>query len=400
VFYQKSDFVFHDKIEIYPASVIGALTGPDGVDVQTPRTFKQKTDLSAVFGQFTWNFREDMRFNLGARLTTEDKEASRSVVFKNLDPTLPLANLAGTAAVFAQYFKAEEHNIAGDRSTTKFTPAVSIQYDSSEDTMLYTSIAKGFKSGGFDARANTLPDSPVHDGSFEFDDEEAVTYEIGSKSTLFDGVAELNTAVFLTKYDNMQVSIYDGSFGFNVTNAGASTSKGVEFDGRWRLTESFFLSGNLGYLDFEWDEFADGQCYFGQTPDSNGPSGPKCDYAGKTNRYTADWSGNLGINYQHYIKGFLFRATLDSFYTSEYLLTQTLDPKAKQDAYSNFDAMLGLSDTEETWQVSIIAKNLTDEVILTNADATPLAGDNLGTPGNFAVIAPPRTFALNVGAKF
>src|SRR5262249_30762620 len=135
----------------------------------------------------------------------------------------------------------------------------------------------------------------VDEGSFEFEDEKALSYEVGSKLTLLGDTLELGIAFFYTTFDNLQVSIFDGTLGFNFGNAAQATTQGMELDGRWAITEKWSLGGSLGYLDFEFDDFPNGQCNQGQTPTD--PVTGKCDYSGKSNQYVADWSGAGSVTY-------------------------------------------------------------------------------------------------------
>ena len=52
--------------------------------------------------------------------------------------------------------------------------------------------------------------------NFEFEDELATAYELGAKMALADGAAELNFAIYHVKYEEMQVSVFDGVAGFVV----------------------------------------------------------------------------------------------------------------------------------------------------------------------------------------
>ena len=90
-------------------------------------------------------------------------------------------------------------------------------------------MGSGFKGGGFDARFLKTDDNPA----FEYEDEEVLTFEIGSKMTLLDGMMNLNLAAFYSEVDDYQVSIFDGSTSFLVTNAAKIETRGVEADLRW-----------------------------------------------------------------------------------------------------------------------------------------------------------------------
>ena len=164
------------------------------------------------------------------------------------------------------------------------------------------------------------------------------------------------------------------SLGFNVGNAGAATTMGLELDGRLALTEHLMVSGALAFLDFEFTEFDNGQCYQGQTPDSFVDGTPYCDYKGKTNQYVADYSGNLSFAYSRMVSSDLeFRGITDFVFTGDYNSSQNLDPSQEQDGYVKVNLRLSLADVAAGWEVALLAKNLTDETVVSYSNDTPLA---------------------------
>ena len=48
-------------------------------------------------------------------------------------------------------------------------------------------------------------------GSFEYKPEKAFSLEAGTKMSLLNNTADVNVTVFRTKFDNLQVSIFDGT---------------------------------------------------------------------------------------------------------------------------------------------------------------------------------------------
>ena len=274
--------------------------------------------------------------------------------------------------------------------------------------MLYGTLSRGFKSGGYDARSNASPDNnqirplqnPDSDplilvGSFEYEEEQATSLEIGAKTTLLDGAAELNIAAFYTEYDDLQVSIFDGTLGFNVGNAGAATTMGIELDGRIALTENLMMTGALAFLDFEFTDYDNGQCYQGQPADSVVDGVAYCDYKGKTNQYVADYSGNLTFVYTTMLTSDIeFRGGADFVFTGDYNSSQNLDPSQEQDAYVKTNLRLGLSDVSAGWEVALLAKNLTDETVISYSNDTPLANSIFGSTGHYGFVEPPRSFAI------
>ena len=243
--------------------------------------------------------------------------------------------------------------VSGTRDKTKFSPEVKFVWDVSDDALLYFTWAQGFKSGSFDFRANNRGVSPTMAESFEFDDEEATNFELGGKFSLAGGAAEINAAAFFTDFSDLQISIFDSGLGFNVGNAATAEVLGLEVDGRWAATENLMITGGFAVTDFEFTNFENGQCYFGQTPnvDFDGNGTPElCSYTGNSNQMVSDFQGNLGFNFNYPVFDDMeFTALVDIFYTSEYDASATFDPALVQDGYSMYNLRLGIGPSR--WQL-------------------------------------------------
>lgn len=400
VFYQTSRLNFFDTLLVNDSSilipVIDALAGP-GVGVLvantgTPRTLDQDTDTLAFFGQATWSINDRTRLNFGARLSHDKKSASRQLTITDIEGNpLPPETAPFTEGLYAFLFNVTNHDLAGSLSETSFMPSLSLQYDATDNTMLYGSFARGVKSGGFDARSNNSPDNG---GTFEFNAEEADSFELGSKITLAHGGAEINLALFYTEFEDLQISTYDGVLGYNVQNAARAVSRGIEIDGRWMLTQNWLLSGSVAWTDFEFKEFQ-GQCWFGRPPDAS--DGINCDYSGQTNLMIPEYSGALSAAYNlTFGSGWGFNGVLDVLFSDDYLLTPNLDPRLTQDSFIRLNARLSIRLPNENWEIALIGKNITDEAILNFGNDVPLAGTSFGAPGFFAFVEQPRSVGLQL----
>ncbi len=416
IYYQESELDFTDEFFVPSNSIlIGAVNSvsPGAGDLlsatSAPRTFQQDADLWSAFTQVTWNITDSFRLILGGRFSSEDKSATRVLDITNIDgtPIVPSALKAGVEQVYASSFQFETHNLKSDRGEDKFAPSVTAEWDVNEEVLLYATTSQGFKSGGYDVRSNASPNANpnptlnflVPRGSFEYDEEESISFEFGAKTTLLDGAAELNVALFYTEYSDLQVSIFDGRVGFNVGNAAEAETQGLEIDGRWRLTESLTLLGAIAFLDFEFTDYPNGQCNQGEAPTSI--DGINCDYKGKTNQYVADWSGNLGLDYFTTLGSQLeLRSTLDVIFTDDYNPSQTLDPVLDQSGYTKVNARIALSDTDSVWEVALVGKNLTDEDIMTYGNATPLAFSTFGAKSRYTFYERDRSVALQGTYRF
>ncbi len=389
LFYQTSDLKFNDDFFVPTGSALTNLSATFA-DSHTRRQFDQDSDLWSVFAQATLNMSDAVRLTLGGRYTDETKDGYREVITDSPAPGAVFPGGTTEYDIAQNVLRAEEHTISGSRSETSFTPLANLQVDLNDNVMVYATYTTGFKSGGFDARSNASPDptvgvpaaittiagvapSPV--GVFEFEEEEATSFEIGTKMSLLDGQAELNIAAYKTDYDDLQVSIFDGGLGFNVGNAAKATVQGLEFDGRLRATEQLTLSGSLGYLDFEFKDFDDGECYFRQTDSITNAALGTCSLDGKRQVYTPEITANLAADFIAAISDDLeFRATLDLNYSDDYLTSQALDPRTEQDAFTKVGLRLSISDTEGDWEVAIVGKNLTDESVNVFSAEVPTSG--------------------------
>ena len=411
IFYQQSDLDFVDRIAVPSDGIFAVLNavgnrlGP-AVNRSVVRDYSLETDLWAVFAQATWNISDAWHLTAGMRYTSEDKDASRRLNIANTTTGEILDSQDASPPVFLNFFmiqteQSEGHSLRGSRSETSFTPMVSLQWDVSEDIRLYGSITTGFKAGGFDARANVID-------SWEFEEEEATAYELGAKTRFWDGRGELNLALYHTDYDDLQISQFDGTLGFNVGNARETEVQGVELDGRLALSESFSISYALAYLDHEFKDFDNGNCYTGQI-DSRDPQSDAnqdgfdddgiCSYTGQSGQYTPEYTGNLLLDYVRQMGAFSFRASLNLSYWDEQNIHQDLDPEYVIDSYTRTDLRLALES--EHWLFAVYGRNIADEEIITYAGNVPLSNSGLIRADTiYAFIAPPETWTFKVQYRF
>jgi outer membrane receptor protein involved in Fe transport len=430
LYYQTSEHDFADQIIVNPTSVLVPALGAAGALVagtQASRLATVDNDVLSVFAQFNFHFSDAFTLQLGGRYTQDERDGFRTLSITDLDfQPLPAPQI-GAPLVYAQGFGITSTNLAvlaglgvpgaapllgalgtlpveGDRDTSKFSPEVKFIWNVDDNALFYASWSRGFKSGSFDFRANNRNFYPDMESSFEFNDEEATNIELGAKLTLADGAAEFNLAVFNTDYEDLQISIFDGILGFNVGNAASADILGLEADLRWAATDNLTISGGVAITDFEFTDFKNGQCYFGRPPDVDidGDGTPElCDYTGNTNQMVSDLQGNLTFDYRIPVGSSLeFGALLDLFYTDEYHASATFDPKLIQDAYTMLNLRLALGAESGRWQIAVLGKNLTDEIVLSFGGDTPLAGSTFGSQSNYAFFGAGRMVTLQGQVRF
>jgi iron complex outermembrane recepter protein len=379
LFYQGSDLDFHDNVHVPSNSVvIGTAISPALLGASTMRDFTQETSLYAAFAQATWNINDRNRLLLGGRYTQETKDARRHQYHVTPGGTvLPIGTTTSPYNLLWKTFKIDPHDIPGEYDEPSFTPQIIYQFDLTKANRIYASYTTGFKSGGFDVRSNSAPTElggiftgDDTNGTWEFKDEKVKNYEIGGKFLLADGSLEVNAALFRSEFTDMQTSQFDGGISFIVTNAGEAVVKGLEIDSRWAITNDLLMRGGAALIDFTYTKFENGPCSFNQTPNASN----FCDHSGKTREFVPELQGNVGWDYSiHFSNGLKLVNTLDVIYSDKYFTTPDLEPEMEQSSYVKLNARIGLSGSDDKWELALIGKNLTDETVVTYANGLPLA---------------------------
>lgn len=432
LYYQTSDHEYRDQIIVEPTSIlvpaINARTmstqGNLVAGTEANRIATVENDVISAFAQFNWHISDVITLQLGGRFTQDERDGFRTMtILAQGGAPLPVAQFAAPL-IYGSLFGITSTNlsspllgpsgaglqallgtlpVSGNRDKTKFSPDVKLVWDVSDDVMLYASWAQGFKSGSFDFRANNRNFYPDMATSFEFEDEENTNFEVGGKFAI-GSIAEINATAFFTDYENLQISIFDGVLGFNVGNAAKAETKGLEVDVRVAAGDYLTISGGLAYLDFEFTDFENGQCYFGRPPDTDldGDGTPElCSYTGMSNQMVSDWQGNVAFDFRIPIGSSLeLSALLDVFYKGDHHTSNTFDPALIQDAYTKVNARIGLGAESGRWEIAVLGRNLTDEEVLQFGGDTPLSALISSGKSNYAFFSQGRTLSVQGTLRF
>lgn len=335
------------------------------------RIYNQTSEVISLFGQGTWNVTDAVRLIGSLRYTEEEKSATLDRGSVGVVPPTSLLT-----------------SVSGSRKEDQFDPAITIQWDAVPGVMLYGTFAKGSKGGGFaGASANATA------ANFGFEPEEAESYEIGAKTTLMDGRANFNIAAFTTEYTNLQVSQYNG-VSFDFGNAASAESKGVEMEGAVRLSKGVSLTGALAYLDAKYKSYPGGPCV---APDHVIP-GCVADISGARLFNAPEWSGSFGLDVeQDLTENLVWNGNLGVTYRSDFYTHPTLFQESLQGSHAKLDLRLALSNRDNTWEVALVGKNLTDEKTFAQSFETPFSAATGATPDHTMTThlpEPRRTVAL------
>ncbi len=328
------------------------------------------TTSTAAFAHVNWEFVPSWNVAAGVRWTKDKKDYERST---STFWGAPFAGLNGTVAFDAK------------ASWTAVTPSISLQKAFSDNLMGYVSANRGFKSGGFNGRANTVYDTE----HAKFDPEYVWTYELGLKGSSADHRFRGSAAAFYSNYSDFQARVSQDVGTFPVLNAAKLNIKGIELEGSALLGESTTLSAQVGWMDAKYDKFEDFRLdpsYPGFDPNVSHAHVP----------FSPDWTARVAL--QHVFPlGDSGSLTLggDVSYRSETWLSVDNRAVLSQDAYTLLGAYGVWDSPQMSWQVRAGVRNLTDKQYMTE-------GQEFASVGNIqtAYYGLPRNWYVSVRYNF
>ncbi|HET9483909.1 MAG TPA: TonB-dependent receptor [Xanthomonadales bacterium] len=347
LYYLDEDVPSHQ--EAYADSFLAAAGAP----ISFLRTVDDdlRTRSWAAFAHGSWEFAPSWTLSAGVRYTDEEKEYDRS--------TSTFSNLAALNGTFA--FSASD-------SWDATTPSLSLEKAFGDDAIAYLSANKGFKSGGFNGRANT----PGEVSSF--DPEEVWTYEAGFKWTSSDRRLLANVAVFHSEYKDFQARVSEvqnpgapiPTFSFPVLNAAELSIDGVEFEGIALVGEATQLSAQVGWLDAKYDEFIDPRIVVNPALAGLHEHVP----------FSPEWTARFAATHSFYFEGgSVFTLGGDVSYRDDTWLSVDNRDVLMQDAYT-LVGVYGIWDSADGhWQVRGGVKNATDKLYKTEGQEFSSVGN-------------------------
>jgi iron complex outermembrane receptor protein len=132
-------------------------------------------------------------------------------------------------------------------SHSAWLPMVGVDWRTSNHTLVYANLGRGWKSGGLNPTAQTLARSI-------YQPEYSTTLDAGVKMRITPGL-QVNAAVFHNRLSDYQDGQSDGAGSFYLGNAKRAHTQGVEFDARWNPTPQWTLTGALGLVSAKFDDY-------------------------------------------------------------------------------------------------------------------------------------------------
>lgn len=282
---------------------------------------------------------------------------------------------------------------APDFKDDKLSPRFVVRYKPTEESSIYASYTKGYKSSFPDTGRTT---GDTYKGGWYLRPEDMTAYEVGFKYA--ERSLSFDLAGFWYDYKNLQNSSYRvGNAVYS--NAAQSRIKGIEAAVRYDLTPNIQLSAAGTYLDAKYRDYK-GASFFNPiiVPDLDGDGVP--DFAGFDTSVPADvsgrrvqrapkFSGTFAARYSTDLAEGKLALSANLYHTS----TVSFDPahQYQQGAYDIVSARIQWTDPSDTYTIAIFGDNLLDETYLTQA--------NVGTLGAGTVWGKPATYGISLRAE-
>lgn len=340
-------------------------------------------DTLGIYAQGTIALSETVDLTLGARYTEDEKTLlAGTFILPNpglltgaclIGPTTPPASLATC-------------NFQREKTFTHLSWTASLDWEATEDLLLYVKGSNGYRAGGHNLRAITPGQRAP------FDPEIVTDVEVGAKLDLLDDRLRLNTAYYHSFYEDIQVSLLvQTPVGLTtiVRNFAEADIDGVELQARFFVTPELSLDGTASWLDFQ---YTDPLLVPQLVPEYKYNVGATFDMPVSY----GTWTIHGGYSYQ------------DEYCVSSFAVVVAANPLACVEGRGLVDGRITLDLEEHGVQLAVFGTNLTDEQYYD----VPLTGSNGNVPApaiptsfvnstfNSATVGAPRMFGVEVRKAF
>ena len=356
---------------------------------------------TAVFWDAIWHVSDRLNWTVGLRYTRDSKDFSwfngpREA--PELDAALAALQAAGFFAtfpippeayqfdvVFALPPELEGRKVRRSDSWEDVSPRFVIDYEVRPDVMVFGSLTKGYKAGGYNS---------VEVGS-TFDNEDVWNVEAGVKSVFARVGLAFNASAYYYAYEDQQsIALVPDASVAGVPKYVMDTSDveavGIDAELRWQPFDEVTLYANVAFIDATYDDKAsrDGTDLSGQ------PTGEP--YVSATIGASYVWllgsNGLVDLSTQFGYRGEA-RCNDESKAQGECRVSPHVPVG---DAQTRLDVRLAWKNAVDRWGLAVFVTNLLDDQYVTRVDN--ITAGSLGTP--FAAVSEPRAWGVEAFVTF
>jgi outer membrane receptor protein involved in Fe transport len=333
-------------------------------------SYRQQAQTWALFGQTSYQLTDKLKIIGGLRLERE--------VRKLLDYTT--AAVADGAPIEGLGVFGADSRLADD----EWSGRIEADYQLTPASLLYASISRGVKSGGFSAYNTVQTDQLA-----PFQPETLLAYETGFKAEFLQHTLRVDGAAYYYQYHDQQVQsaieTFAGPIG-NIVNAPRSRIFGGELEAAWTPIPALEIDQTLGYKRAQFLDYTGLDAATGVVVDRNGQDEgwPKLNYSG-------------AASYRWDFDNYRLTAAVDYSYRGE-LTPVLLGPTYDVAPYWLFNANLTLTPRNGPWSIGLWGRNIFDQ----RYDLTRnfFTTDSAGRFISVAAPGAPATYGVRVTLKY
>jgi iron complex outermembrane receptor protein len=329
----------------------------------------------AAFGQATWRpaaFNSKLSLTGGVRVARDEKEATRpfGFIYAHAYDTVP------TQACPCTQPKLTENHVP---------VTASVAYDWTSDSHSYVKYSSGYQAGAYGLSSQTF--QPVKSSTVK-------SYEIGHKQEFLEHTFRVNVAAFYQDWQDVQASVQTLSASTQeYYNGPPVKGEGVELDTTWVASNALSITLGGTYFNLHTSSVAN------PFPAPGGVVGG-VDVFGNVLQ-APRWTGSLSALYDIAKTSYgTWRTNVDLTSTSQYFAVPNIP--TPMPGYTLVNARFGLAEIklggDATLDITAWGKNLGNKSYMTYQYAAP--GVVPGTQGIFSPFGEPRTYGLQLSAKF
>jgi iron complex outermembrane receptor protein len=395
-------------------------------------TNKTEREAFAAYTQGVWDINDRFTLTFGIRYAEDDIEGEEllsqyaesnavmdafgldlltvNVIRGAIDPaTLQLTGaiepwLDGTPIVFGAFRDVS-------RSDDDVTFRVNLDYNLTDDVLVYGNVTSGYRSGGFNLA--------FFSRTAQYDPEQLTAYELGLKGQYFDSTLQANASIYYYDYESIHTATEEAcpvnetlesaqsacavvQSTTSVQAAPGAEVTGFEIELLWLATDALTLGGNFSYTDSEYTED-----FF--VVDGADPSVPGSIYDAATeNDRRRSIKGNSLIQvpetklslYGNYEVPLASNGKLNFLanysYVDEVNFSAFESPLDIAPEYQRIDLRATWTSPSESWVVSGFVNNVTDEIGIRQILRHGAADGYRRT----AQVTEPRVYGLEVSYTF
>ena len=334
-------------------------------ELYIPGSFETPTYGAALFHQSTYNnlFTEGLSLTAGIRL---DYEKERMKYNSTAKMHLGMAIPGRPVVDFSDTYEASVMDVNISQDFWQLLPKISLKYECTPQTFTYLSVAKGYKTGGYNVQMSAdvmqsqmqydimkafesmIPGGVEEPKSIEevaaYKPEKSWNYELGIRSELIPDHLQSELTFFYMDIRDIQLTQFvESGSGRVLTNAGKARSYGIEASLRARIINGLTADANYGYSHATFRDYNNGQE----------------DFKGNYIPYTPQHTFNIGLQYTKMFRNcWLDQFTASAQFNGAGPIYWTEQNDIKQDFYGTLNAKAGVR--KGIVNVNIWSRNITD----------------------------------------